>query len=97
MGSITEAQLQTAVLELAALFKWRHYHTHDSRRSAAGFPDLVLVRPPDVLYVELKSDKGRLTPEQTAWLQDLEKAGQEVHIWRPADWHDGTIRNRLMP
>jgi hypothetical protein len=97
MMAFTEDVLQSSVIEMATWFKWRHYHTHDSRRSAAGFPDLVLVRPPDVIYVELKSDKGRLSPEQTAWLQDLEKAGQEVHIWRPTQWHDGTIRNRLMP
>jgi hypothetical protein len=92
---VTERELQSAVIEAATLFRWRHYHTHDSRRSAAGFPDLVLCKPPRTLFVELKSEKGRLSPEQTEWLQDLEKAGQEVRIWRPEDWTSGTITREL--
>ena len=40
----TEKQFQQSVVEVARTLKWRVYHTHDSRRSAAGFPDLVLTR-----------------------------------------------------
>ena len=39
---VTEKAFQTAVVELAELCGWKVYHTYDSRRSAPGFPDLVL-------------------------------------------------------
>ena len=42
----SERAFQTAVLELAQVTGWRSYHPHDSRRSAAGYPDLTLVRAP---------------------------------------------------
>jgi hypothetical protein len=43
-GGLSEAAWQQQVEGLAAFYGFRCYHTHDSRRSAAGFPDLVLVR-----------------------------------------------------
>jgi hypothetical protein len=39
----------------------------------AGLPDLVLVKPPRVVFLELKSDKGRVRPEQQIWLDALEQ------------------------
>ena len=93
---MSERQLQDAVLRLAGLLRWRCYHTHDSRRSHAGFPDLVLIRPPRCLFVELKSAKGRVRPEQEAWLCDLSGCeGVESALWRPSDWLDGTIEAAL--
>ena len=83
-----EADFQQAVLDLAQLAGWRVYHTYDSRRSNPGFPDLVLVKPPMVLFVELKTDKGRLTAEQQEWIEDLMRCTEvEAHVWRPQHWH----------
>lgn len=49
-----------------------------------GFPDLVAVRGCRLLFVELKSDKGRLSVEQRVWAQHLMEASQrEYHVWRP--------------
>ena len=64
------------------------YHTYDSRRSNPGFPDLVLVGCNGVLYRELKTDRGRLTPMQEWWLNSLLDAGQDAGVWRPSDWPD---------
>lgn len=84
---ISEEVFQRQVLDLARLSGWRCYHTFDSRRSAAGFPDFVLVRPPVVLFAELKSEAGRLRPEQAAWLEALVACeGVEARLWRPGDW-----------
>ena len=62
-GRLTERQFQRQVLDLARLCGYRAYHTHDSRRSQPGFPDIVLVNPErrHTLFVELKTSTGRVT------------------------------------
>jgi len=95
--AISEKAFQAQVLDLARLSGWLVYHTHDSRRSAPGFPDLVLVRPPVVLFAELKSEEGRLRPEQRDWLEAMWGCGDvEARLWRPSDWPEieGMIRRR---
>ena len=83
---LTEKRFQQQVLELARLCGWAAYHTHDSRRSSAGFPDLVLTRRPRVIFAELKSDRGAPSPAQRAWIDELRACGQEAYIWRPEHW-----------
>jgi hypothetical protein len=84
---LSEKHFQAQVLRLAKLSGWLTYHTFDSRRSAPGFPDLVLVKPPAVLFAELKSASGRLRPEQGAWLESLRGCESvEARLWRPGDW-----------
>ena len=85
-GHETEAGFQQAIVELAELHGWYVYHTHDSRRSQAGWPDLVLLRSPRIIIAEVKTAKGRLTFAQRAVLQMLDDCGIETHVWRPADW-----------
>ena len=94
---VSEKHFQAQVLALARLSGWLTYHTHDSRRSTAGFPDLVLVRPPVVLFAELKSESGTLRPEQEAWLRKLARCeGVGARVWRPSDWPgiERTLRQR---
>ena len=57
----TEAQFQAAVIQYAELKGWMVYHTHDSRGSRPGFPDLTMVRDGVLIFAELKSERGRLT------------------------------------
>jgi hypothetical protein len=90
-ANMSEAQLQTTVLAAAAAQGWLAYHTHDSRRSQPGFPDLVLVAGTRVLFRELKTQKGRIRPEQQTWIDRLAAAGADVAVWRPLDWFTGTI------
>lgn len=85
---ISEKQFQAQVIAYAKLRGYRIYHNPDSRRSTAGFPDLVLVRRPRVVFAELKTDTGRVRPEQTAWLDELRACGMTAVIWRPEDWPD---------
>ena len=80
----TERQWQAQVVNLATMLGWLTYHTHDSRGSEPGFPDLVLVRD-RVVFAELKTEKGRIRYEQTVWLERLRQAGSEVYLWRPSD------------
>ncbi len=85
--NLSEKDWQQVVLDLAGWRGWRGYHTHDSRRSAPGFPDLILCRGPRLLALELKRDGGRPTRPQLEWLHVLGQVpGVEARIVRPADW-----------
>ena len=82
----SEKDFQADVRRLAALYHWQVYCTLDSRHSPPGWPDLTLVRPPDLMFRELKTDKGRLTPPQIRTLRRLRQCSNlTVHLWRPAD------------
>lgn len=84
-ADLTEKEWQAQVTQLAKQTGWRGaYHTYDSRRSSSGFPDLVLVRD-RVVYLELKREKGKLSPAQRDWIGWLLSAGAEVYVVRPRD------------
>lgn len=88
----TEVGFQQAVVELASLRGWLCYHTHDSRRSQAGFPDLTMVRGPRLVFAELKSEKGRTSPAQRLWLDQLAAVAEEGRSLA-SEWngeHEGT-------
>ena len=81
-----ERDFQAAVCELAKTFGCLVYHTHDSRRSEPGFPDLVIVGRRGVLFRELKIEGGRLTPAQESWIYALQNAQADAMAWYPKDW-----------
>jgi hypothetical protein len=93
----TEADFQARIIKTAQAAGWLVYHTHDSRRSQRGFPDLVLVHAARglVLFRELKTEKGTLRPAQRDWIHDLTQAGQDAAVWRPRQWFDQTIPDLL--
>ena len=81
---MTEKRFQAQIVKLAKLHGWLVYHTFDSRRSTAGFPDLVLVKGDQIIFAELKTKKGKVKPEQKAWLIALNNAGKvRSCVWRP--------------
>lgn len=83
---VSERDLTRQVAELAVLFGWRRYHTWLARHSPAGFPDETLVRGERLIFAELKSEKGKLTPAQVEWLRALRQVRTvEVYEWRPSD------------
>ncbi len=98
MGStLKEADWQKQVIDLARLRGWRvaHFRPAMTKRGnwvtpvaadGKGFPDLTLARKGRVIFAELKSDTGRLGPEQKLWLQELEGDQVEAYMWRPRDW-----------
>lgn len=78
---VSEKEAQRTVVNLATLFGWLSYHTFDSRRSAGGFPDLVMVRGDRVVYVEMKKVGEEPREDQVKWLDALAAAGCEVYVW----------------
>lgn len=93
LPKLNEKQFQAQVVEAARLYGWWVYHTYDARKSEPGFPDLVLIRPPELLFWELKTDSGKLTTAQTAVLQKLIACGERAEVMRPSDW--SRIEQRL--
>ena len=87
MAKPLEKQVQSAILDIARLLGWRVYHTFDSRKSEAGFPDLVLVRD-RVIYAEIKRAGERPRPAQIDWLNALSRAGAEVYVWTEDDYDE---------
>ncbi len=83
--TMNEAEWQRTVTDLARTLGYLIYHTQDSRRSASGFPDLVLVRD-RVIFAELKTERGRMTGAQHWWVSTLRVARAEVYVWRPSDY-----------
>lgn len=47
-----------------------------------GFPDLLVVRPTGFFWLELKFDKGKLSPDQIRWRDFLIANGYEWKCWR---------------
>ena len=104
----SEAAFQQRVIALAQSCRWMVAHFRPARcvrrdgtvyyetpvqADGAGFPDLVLVRD-RVLFVELKTDKGVVRPNQRFWIEALRATGATALVWRPRDWAeiDETLR-----
>lgn len=92
--AMSEDQLLTAVTDLAHLFGLLVHHETDSRKSPKGLPDLIIVGR-TVVWLELKSQIGRIRPEQQVWLERLTQAGEQARVIRPTDWLDGTVEQLL--
>lgn len=80
-----QAKLRRAALDLGLLY----FHTYDSRRSDAGWPDTAICDPMRrVLYLwELKRTGGKPTKEQVQWLSALGHVRRvETGLYYPEDW-----------
>ena len=75
----SEKDFQANIEAAAKRLGWHVYHTHDARRSAAGFPDLVMVRRGRLIFAELKREKGSTTTKaQYEWLRELLKVRDRI-------------------
>jgi hypothetical protein len=80
---VSEKDYTRQVTEMLELFKWSTCHVfplmdshgvHRTPTTARGWPDVLALRGPYVIAAELKGyssrgDRGRLRPEQLAWLR----------------------------
>jgi len=93
----SEAEFQNWVLEQAGEYGWMRWHTMLAKYVPKGrdkqplidkgFPDLVLAKGEKLIFAELKTEKGRVRPEQKQWLDLLDGV-----IWRPRDMDEITER-----
>lgn len=89
----TEQAFMREIRQMAALYGWLCYHTHDSRLSPPGFPDLFMARPAPaeegpVYAWECKTATGTLTKEQGLWLTALHGKRIDARVVRPAHFDD---------
>ena len=95
-----ESEFQQQIIDYAHLNGWRvahfrsvriqredgsYYYATPVQADGEGFPDLVLIRPPRLVFAEVKVS-AKVSPKQEIWLQDLRDCGMEVYVWRPTDW-----------
>lgn len=96
-STVSEAEFQAQVTQLAHLCGWRVLHIRRSigkgqrwttTTSLVGYPDLTLFRPPrDLIFAELKVPPNKLSPEQKELLEFLgEFEIAQAVVWTPADW-----------
>lgn len=90
----SETEFQREVIKIAKSLGWYVYHALPGQGrnrhltlfiGKRGFPDLVLCRPPRLIFAELKSERGKPSTDQMEWLDALRACGVEVYLWRPSD------------
>jgi hypothetical protein len=64
--------------------------------SVKGWPDWTIRGPRGVLIRELKTQRGKVEPEQQEWLDALAASGADVGVWRPEHLLSGQIAAELM-
>lgn len=97
-AKISEADFQRQVIELAEICGWRVLHIRKSIKGAkggwttttsiSGWPDLMIMRPPDgLIFAELKVKPNRTSDSQDEVLAYLARFpfARSV-VWFPEDW-----------
>ncbi len=103
--SMTEDQLKASVMELCDRLKLRYVHFKPAQlpggrwvtpfEGHAGWPDMVILGPCDILVRELKTIRNKPTKDQTLWLDGFRKVAVDADIWTPEDWQSGRIKREL--
>lgn len=87
---MTEKAWQQVILDAARWLGYECYHTAFSLKSSPGFPDLVCAHagpPPRLVAIEVKSERGRVTPAQARWIALFDAVpGVTAMVARPSDW-----------
>jgi hypothetical protein len=60
-------------------------HTRIYRGIRKGIPDIWAIKPPFMMWIELKTERGELDPEQKRVLAMLEACGMTALYARPRD------------
>jgi hypothetical protein len=81
----SEKEFQAWVVKYAKERGWECFHVFDSRKSAEGFPDLVMLREERQVVAELKMPGKKPTAAQRKWLKLFERVGAETFTWWPWD------------
>lgn len=98
--TLTEAEYQGLIVDTARYLGYEVMHVRRSKgrrrggeawqttTSIKGWPDLTIFGDRGLLFVEVKSESGRVTPEQKVVHAQLRAAGQTVIVSKPSTWPD---------
>jgi hypothetical protein len=102
-----ESDLQNTVIEYAQLRGWKVAHFRSVRvqrkdgtvyyqtpvqADGEGYPDMCMARGNRLVFAELKSDNGIISPAQDAWLKALAETEKcEVYTWKPCDFEQEIV------
>lgn len=89
--TMNEKQFQMLVVSAAEIFGWHCLHIRNSVANPDGVPDLLMWRGDEYLLVELKTERGKLSPKQERWADDAAARGVAVHLWRPSNWDEQIV------
>lgn len=82
--AMTEDELQQGLTDALTYCGWRWHHVRRAdwaqQMGHAGFPDIVAARDGRILFLELKTESGRIDPEQTRWLAEVQLEGGEDRV-----------------
>ena len=88
----SETEYRRSIEDAATLLGWDVcWHRPGQNRDGTwvtattlkGVPDLMLIRPPRLVFAEIKGPKTPITPEQVYVLERLGRcAGVEAYLWR---------------
>lgn len=93
---LPEIPFMRVTMHLVSAYGQVSYHDEDARRQTLnGWPDLVIFGGTRILYRELKSEEGELSPDQRRIGSQLTKSGGDWAVWRPADLYSGAIERKL--
>lgn len=106
--SMSEVELSGTIIRMAEERGWlvkppdkanngNGNHRAHRNGTASGFPDLVLARDGEVLFLELKTQAGKLSPEQVLWSMALpsNSGTTRYEVIRPSDLARGRVDELL--
>jgi hypothetical protein len=93
MHDASEKLFMDQVMQIAKMNSWLIHHPTPHqvrpgvfRSDGAGVPDLMLVSTTGrgIIWAELKTEAGKLTPIQKQWGNSIKANGGEYYVWRPS-------------
>jgi len=102
---LSETDFSSQIESLLRLYQWRWTHFRPAWSSKGyrtpikgdkGFPDYCAVRNGMCLFIELKDDKTKLSPEQEAWAKELQtiasnNVGVMYCLWRSSMFDEANM------
>jgi hypothetical protein len=92
-----ETEFKKWIVKVARERGWKVNHVWKTRNErgvwittcAPGWPDLTLVRAGRIVFIEVKSRRGRVEPDQDEWLDELAKIPcAEVWVADARQWQE---------
>ena len=94
-AAMSEAELEEHVRAICKDLGVIRIHVRNSRGTTPGVPDDILIGPRGILWRELKTMRGKVTPAQQEIGRALVAAGQDYGVWRPSLLLTGVIAHEL--